>query len=94
LKDFSITSWYNDFKEVCIPTVIIEMTTELLSNLRSDELDCEIVNICQEHYVKRIKDALQHFNNEAFVKNNWHAPVVCFKCSFSWLFCYTKYHMR
>lgn len=26
-------------------------------------------------YVNQIKNTIHQFNNEAFVKNNWHAPV-------------------
>ena len=47
---------------MCVPTVVITMTTEFLSNMRyDDEFHSDVTNLCPEHYMKKIKDALQQW---------------------------------
>lgn len=52
------------------------MDAELLKRLQDDGCDTNVESICSPEYVNQLKNAISHFNNEAFVKNNWHAPVV------------------
>lgn len=52
------------------------MDTQLLYSLQEDGCDTNAENICPPEYVRQLKSAIKLFNNEAFVKNNWHAPMV------------------
>lgn len=35
-----------------------------------------LFQVCSEEYINKLKIVLNEFKNDAFVKNNWHAPVV------------------
>lgn len=47
-----------------------------MQRLQEDGCDADADSICPPEYVQRLKDAIKLMGNEAFVKNNWHAPVV------------------
>lgn len=57
-------------------TLIFEMDPQLLEKLQADGCEADADSICPPEYVKRLKEAIHLMGNEAFVKNNWHAPVV------------------
>lgn len=82
LRQFSINEWYNQFSDITIKTILFEMDKELLDRLQDDGCDANVESICSPEYVNQLKNAICEFNNEAFVKNNWHAPVVCI-----WVYC-------
>lgn len=52
------------------------MDTQLLERLQEDGCDTDAESICSVEYINQLKNAISLLNNEAFVKNNWHAPVV------------------
>lgn len=70
-------SWYDQFKSITLKTIIINLAPELLEKFRKEDFESEIEDICNVDYVNQIKNAIQSLNNDAFVKNNWHAPTVC-----------------
>lgn len=57
------------------------MDTQLLERLQEDGCDTDVESVCSKEYVNQLKNAISLFNNEAFVKNNWHAPVVNSICN-------------
>lgn len=75
LKDFSIATWYEQFKDITLKAIIIELAPELLCKFRSDDYETEAEEICSTDYINQLNDALKTLNNDAFVKNNWHAPI-------------------
>lgn len=75
-KQFSVHMWYPLFSDVAIKTLIFEMDSELQKHLQEDGCDVNIENICSDKYINQLKDAIRELKSEAFVKNNWHAPVV------------------
>lgn len=82
-KDFSITSWYQNFKSVTPKTVIIELPVEVLKFFQykqvqddSDEdSDYEEPPIPKDLRTELI-NAFNVLGKAVFVKNNWHAPLV------------------
>lgn len=64
------------FSDISIKTLLFEMDAELLRRLQDDGCDTDVESICSREYVNQLKNAISQFNNKAFVKNNWHAPVV------------------
>lgn len=76
MQQLSISEWYPLFSDVSIKTIILEMDTNLMKRLQEDGCDTDAETICSQEYIRQLKNAIALFNNEAFVKNNWHAPVV------------------
>lgn len=51
LIDFSITSWYETFKHICIETILIEIPPALLKKLKTDETHYEIEDVIKIYLV-------------------------------------------
>ncbi|XP_018571009.1 cell division cycle protein 123 homolog [Anoplophora glabripennis] len=72
--DFSITSWYENFKHVSLKTIIIELPDHFVKQVTCSENE---VN-CAEDYAsfeEKLKNAINTLDKSVFVKNNWHAPT-------------------
>lgn len=75
-RDFSISNWYNKFEDITLKTILIEIPEEVIEKFRRDEDVEEIIKEeCCKGFVETIKNALNTLNRNAFVKNDWHAPV-------------------
>lgn len=82
-KDFSITSWYQNFKCVTPKTVIIKLPMEVLKFFQykqgqddSDEdSDYEEPALPKDLKTELI-NAFNVLGKPVFIKNNWHAPLV------------------
>lgn len=74
LYDFSISNWYSKFKELVLPTIIIELPTLIVEKFQADE-EIDLDETCYQEFKDNVKNALNTFDNKAFVKNNWHAPT-------------------
>ncbi|XP_072380243.1 translation initiation factor eIF2 assembly protein-like [Diabrotica undecimpunctata] len=83
LRDFSIQNWYDKLKDVTIKTIILELPEQLLKKIQNEEIqDSEDENVSNEteeelpeKFIQDFKNAINTFENNAFVRNNWHAPV-------------------
>ncbi|XP_056639392.1 cell division cycle protein 123 homolog [Diorhabda sublineata] len=82
LRDFSITNWYGTFKDITVKTIIVDLPEQLLKTIQKEDIqdsdeDNEIVDDEElpVEFLQDFKNALNVFDNNAFVKNNWHAPV-------------------
>ncbi|RZC42811.1 cell division cycle protein 123 -like protein [Asbolus verrucosus] len=75
LKDFSIHNWYKNFKHISLETILLEIPSLLLQKLQSDESDVNIEEVCSKEYLVELDNAINSLNRNAFVKNNWHAPM-------------------
>lgn len=82
-KDFSITSWYENFKSVTPKTVIIEVPVEVLKFFQhkqeqedSDEDSDYEEPPLPEDLKTELINAFNVLGKAVFVKNNWHAPLV------------------
>ncbi|KAJ8932239.1 hypothetical protein NQ314_014814 [Rhamnusium bicolor] len=73
-RDFSISNWYEKFKDISLKTLIIELPENLTQKLLSNE--CEVtIEDCSAEFLDKLKNALNTLDKNAFVKNNWHAPT-------------------
>lgn len=83
-KDFSITSWYEDFEHVTLKSIILELSDEALKWCQHQEVpdDSEEEDSVEEEtclpqeFKDKLKNAFNTLGKIVFVKNNWHAPVV------------------
>ncbi|CAH1109391.1 unnamed protein product [Psylliodes chrysocephalus] len=89
-RDFSIKNWYDNFKNVTLQTIILELPDQLLKRIQSDQIeDSDDENETNDEvpleFIQEFKNALNTLGNNAFVKNNWHAPVDARMFSFGHL---------
>ncbi|KAJ3639597.1 hypothetical protein Zmor_002947 [Zophobas morio] len=75
LKDFSIHRWYEPFKHIALQTVLLELPEVVVDKLKSDDSDTDVAEVCPVEFMGALKNVINNLDNNAFVKNNWHAPM-------------------
>lgn len=74
-RDFSAYNWYKKFEDVALKTILIEIPEPVIEKFRLDEDVEELLQEeCYTEFLEEVKNVLNGFSNNAFVKNNWHAP--------------------
>nr|CAI5853218.1 unnamed protein product [Callosobruchus analis] len=73
-RDFSITTWYEQFKHICPESLLIEIPRQVIEKFQDDEEEVNAKN-CPEQFKEELLNALNSLNKSAFIKNNWHAPT-------------------
>lgn len=75
-RDFSTSNWYEKFEDIALKSILIKIPESVIEAFRLDE-DVEVLltKDCHKEFTDEVKNALNTLNNNAFVKNNWHAPI-------------------
>lgn len=75
LIDFSITSWYDKFKQVSLRTIVIELPDYFIKKVICDENEVKCEEGGDTNFEEKLKNAINALDKSVFVKNNWHAPI-------------------
>lgn len=75
-REFSACNWYKKFEDIALKTILIDIPEAIIEKFRLEE-DVEVIlkEECYKEFTDKVSNALNTFNNSAFVKNNWHAPI-------------------
>ncbi|KAL1493078.1 hypothetical protein ABEB36_011211 [Hypothenemus hampei] len=82
LKDFSIKSWYENFKNITLQTIILQLSDDIVKNFEFQELseESDDESLTEEtpfpqDFLDEVQNAFNTLGRTVFVKNNWHAPL-------------------
>lgn len=75
-RDFSVNNWYKTFEDIAVKVILVKIPEAIIEKFRLDEdVQCILKEQCYKEFTEEVNNALNTLNNNAFVKNNWHAPV-------------------